>query len=75
MGMVEVKVGDLVRVAPSREGIYLVTSMEATEQKFESNVNTTIRQLPDCVMLASQSESGPPMAMNKKWIEVISESR
>jgi len=66
MKMVSMKVGDLVRVAPSRKGIYLVTSLEA--------IDSIGRTMLGCVMLASQSEPGPPSPMNKKWIEVISEA-
>jgi hypothetical protein len=70
------KVGDLVRVAPSREGIYLVTSLDATENFPAAHTGLMLtRKLPECVMLASQSEATPPSPMNKKWIEVISEGR
>ena len=62
------KVGDLVKVKPSREGIYIVTSMEA-------RCEHTRKKLPRAVMLVCLDDNTPPSPMNKKWIEVISENR
>jgi hypothetical protein len=58
------KVGDLVRVLPGKENIYLILNMGAH--------NRIGMPLPDCVMLST--EYGP-VAMRKEFIEVINESR
>ena len=62
------KVGDLVKVKPSMEGTYIITSMDArcthTKKKLSGAVTL--------VCLDDNSAAGP---MNKKWIKVISESR
>ena len=65
------QVGDLVTVGPSVGGTYIITNLEAQDHH-------TGAELPSCVMLGRLS--GPaclsgPLPMNRKWIEVISESR
>ena len=58
------KVGDLVTVAPAHESIYLLVSVEAHDAGYP---------LPQCVTLLTPY--GGTVAMNKEFIEVVSESR
>ena len=58
------KVGDLVTVGPGHESIYLLVSMKTHDAG---------HLLPECVMLVTPY--GGTLAMNKEFIEVISESR
>ena len=58
------KVGDLVRVLPGKENTYLIVSMKTHDAG---------PLLPECVMLSTPY--GGTVAMNKEFIEVISESR
>jgi hypothetical protein len=65
------RVGDLVTVGPSVGGTYIITSLEAQDHH-------TGRTLSTCVMLGQLE--GPsclsgPLPMDRKWIEVISESQ
>jgi len=70
-----VKVGDLVKVGPSFMGVYMVTDLSAIDPVHCGQFGYTRAELPNCVMLASQTEPGPSYPMDKKWIEVISEAR
>ena len=56
------KVGDLVKVLPGKENLYLIVSMEAH--------NRIGMPLPDCVMLST--EHGP-VAMRKEFVRVVNE--
>ena len=60
------KVGDLVKVGPSFDNLYIVTSLEAQD--------TFQRKLPKCVMLVCLDNQSPAGAMNKKWIKIISKA-
>ncbi len=59
----QMKVGDLVTVAPGHSTVYLIVSMEAHD----------FTLLPDCVTLLHPFAGRQPM--NKEFIKVISESR
>ena len=64
------KVGDLVTISPARHGFYLITSLNAVEHRA-----TVSFPLPDCVMVVNLADPmHGELPMNKKWIEVISES-
>ena len=58
------KVGDLVTVAPGHGSVYLLVSMKTHDAG---------HLLPECVMLLTPY--GGRVAMNKEFIEVISESK
>jgi hypothetical protein len=64
-----VKVGDLVTIKPARQGLYIITSLDACDLHHRG-------RLPTAVTLVSLDDScSAPLPMGKKWIEVISESR
>ena len=58
------KVGDLVTVAPHNDAFYLLVSMKTHDAGY---------LLPQCVLLLTPY--GGTVAMNKEFIEVVSESR
>ena len=59
------KVGDLVTVAPSHEGVYVVVSLQAHDLH-------TNNSLPDCVMLLVPEQGVIPM--HKGFITLVSEA-
>jgi hypothetical protein len=63
-----VKVGDLVKVKPASDGLYMITSLAA-------QCMHTKKKLSNAVTIVCLDDSSPPMPMNKKWIEIISEAR
>jgi hypothetical protein len=57
------KVGDLVTVGPSMGGTYIITSLHAFD---------AFGRVRDAVTLVGLDDHSQPMAMNKKWITIIS---
>ena len=63
------RVGDLVTIKPAKQGVYIVTSLDACDLHHRG-------RLPDAVTVVCLDDStSPPMPMGKKWIEVINASR
>jgi len=60
------KVGDLVTVAPTFQGAYIIVSTDAHD--IHSG-----EQLPECIVLAVP-EHGASLAMHKGFIKVLSEA-
>jgi hypothetical protein len=60
-----VQVGDLVTIKPARQGLYIITSLDARDLHHGGRLReaVTVVGLDDCC--------SPPMPMGKKWIEVI----